>query len=133
MDVDTPIDKPENPEQLSHYLLDNLPAMDFDVSVACKLAGVKSITVTDYIERADKPVKVVIDARTSLPSVFNHLMSAYLDDKQEHPHKTACIITNQNITSGHQTMRTLQHKRVGNLETTTRVSQTLLLFNGIGS
>ena len=109
MDVDTQVDKPENPEQLPHYLLDNLPAMDFDVSVACKFAGVKSITVTDYIKRADKPDKVLIDARTSLPSVFNHLMSAYLDDKQKHPHKTACIITNQNITSGHQTMRTLQH------------------------
>ncbi len=104
MDID-PIGPEQNmPVELPHYLLDNLPAVDFQLTIDCKLDGVKSITSTEFLEHADKPDKVLIDARNLNTGVFASVMSAYLSDKQQHPHKTACIITGKNLTSSHQNM-----------------------------
>ena len=110
--IDANVHEPNLPVDLPHFLLDNLPAVGFQLTVDCKLDGVRQITSTEFIECADKPDKVLIDARNLNIGAFAIVMSAYLTDKQQHPHKTACILTNKNLTSRHQTMQTLQHNSI---------------------
>ena len=94
---------------LPHYLVDNLPTKDFDGLVECKMDSYKHYTGEQYFDIENKPAKVLIDARYLRPIAFDQILTAYLLDKQKHPHKEATVVTNNALTSAHKSMQTFRH------------------------
>ncbi len=106
---DTAEPQPPAIADLPHYLVDNLPNKSFDAVVECRLDQHQTYTGEQYFDIESKPAKVLIDARYLRPIAFDQILTAYLLDKQKHPHKEATIITNNALTSAHKSMRIFRH------------------------
>ena len=104
-----PSDKCELPD-LPHFVLDNLPAINFDAAVNCKATSVnKFLTADEFMNLPEKPTTVLIDARSMSLHALQNLMSVYLKHKQEGPNNEAVVITENHLTSHHSVMQTCQH------------------------
>lgn len=97
-----PVETCEQPQNscsvniLPQFVMDNLPEIDFHVTVNCRFEqGAKHLSTEQYLDSIHKPTKVLIDARALQPVAFEHLMAAYLSDKDSHPEKEAVIINKQ--------------------------------------
>ncbi len=99
----------ETLQPLPHFVLDNLPSINFDASVNCAMDSVDQLSCEQYTDLEDSPAKVLIDTRGMSCIAFSKVLSAYLAVKAAHPSHEACIVKNNVIVQHARLMQTMQH------------------------